>query len=93
MFSTVLRLTRAKGFAHFIVLPFAALPWRGTSVEQNVLWGVRGAVTAGLLLGYAYLINNIRDRKLDTDAAKNPLVGPDGDALVPFARGLCVALL
>lgn len=93
MLSTVLRLTRAKGYAHFMALPLAALPWRGTSLEQNALWGLRGAVTAGLLLGYAYLLNNIRDRTLDTDTAKNPLAGAQGDTLLPFAKGLCVALL
>lgn len=61
---------RARQWAHFLPLPFAASTAAGVNVARAI-------VVAAFALAYAYGLNAISDRATDHDARKNPLAGVD----------------
>ncbi len=89
---------RVRQWAHFVVLPLAAI---GTSdiASPNVdvaLRVARGVALGTLALAFGYGLNAISDRATDLDARKNPLAGgacpTSVTALVVFTAVAALAL-
>lgn len=68
---------RARQWAHFVVLPLAAL--RSSEMAAPTLdvalRAARGLALASFALAFAYGLNAISDRATDLDRRKNPLAG------------------
>lgn len=93
---SILRVLRAKQWAHFAPLPLAMVERSALDSPRDLGRAALAVAAASLCLGYAYGINAIADRASDASASKNPLAGvetvPLGAKVVVFtAAALALA--
>ncbi len=85
----LLGVLRVRQWAHFVVLPAAALGPDPVPLVPRIPSLLLGAAASAFSLAYAYGINAIFDRATDRDPHKNPLAGRGA---LPSSIGTVVAL-